>query len=475
MNDVDVFIAGGGISGLSTAWWLAQRGLTVEVWERDAEPGGKIRTDKVDGYLTERAAVMVMNFRPEVNQLIAGCALDGHKTPRADMATRYLVNKGRLQPAPLKLGSLITSPLWSWQAKLRLLAEPFIPKGGHEHETVSDFVRRRLGDEPLENVMEPYVAGPLASDPDQASARAVLPRLTALEQRYGSLTLGVLAHRVLRRRTGCPVESFSFAGGMSTLITALANSAGVRLRPRWQVTAIEPVGDEAWLVTGQSPQGEHRLQARRLVLSVPANVAATLLVSPWDRELGALLRETEYAPLSVVHLGFDRAVVRHSLNGAGFLVPRRERLCLNGVLWMNALFPDRAPAGKVLLTAYVGGVRLPEAADWGDDHTVDQVMAGLAPLLDIGAAPEMVRVDRHRHALPLYHGAYCGRMAAIAARLQQLRGLHLEANYRGGVSVRDRLVCAHAAAQRIIASMRLSEARALPTVEGRNLTPEFGT
>ncbi len=61
----------------------------------------------------------------------------------------------------------------------------------------------------------------------------------------------------------------------------------------------------------------------------------------------------------------------------------------------------------------------------------------------------MVRIDRHREALPLYHGNYYGRLKKLRACLQRLPGLHLEANYRGGVSVRDRIVCAQLTAHRI--------------------------
>ena len=72
--------------------------------------------------------------------------------------------------------------------------------------------------------------------------------------------------------------------------------------------------------------------------------------------------------MSVVHLGLDRAAVRHPLDGTGFLVPRsqRESRVLSGNLWMSSLFPTRAPDAKALLTSYLGGARRPEAANWDD-------------------------------------------------------------------------------------------------------------
>jgi len=202
-TQTDVLIVGGGVSGLSIAWWLAQAGLPVEVWEADARPGGKIESHRQDGYLTERAASLLMNFRPEVTEMVREAGLEEEKIGRSAIAEsrRYLWHAGRLQTLPMQLGSMIVSPIWSWRGKLRLLAEPFLPAGGHEDESVSEFIRRRLGREMLDKAMEPFIAGTLAADPDLTSASAALPRLTALERRYGSLTAGILAHRLLRRRT----------------------------------------------------------------------------------------------------------------------------------------------------------------------------------------------------------------------------------------------------------------------------------
>ncbi|MFQ5937598.1 MAG: protoporphyrinogen oxidase, partial [Acidiferrobacterales bacterium] len=447
---------------------------TVEVWERDPYPGGKIQTDRTDGYVTERAATLIMNFRPEVNRLIAESGVTANKVLPVPVRNRYLLHRQRLIALPMRLGAMVSSPLWSLRGKLRLLAEPLIPRGGDEEETVSQFITRRLGREVLERAMEPYVGGVLASDPDLANAYAVLPRLTALERRYGSLALGVLAHRILRWRAGCPTESFSFRGGMSTLVETLANTRGVHLRLDQKVTALAADGAGGWRVNGHCAQREHTLQATHVVLSVPADAAASL-VTPLDAELAKLLRDIDYAPISVVHLGFDRAAVHHPLDGTGFLTPRQEGLATNGTLWMSTLFPDHAPPDKVLLSSYLGGARSPQAAEWGDARSVDAIIRGLRPLLGIDAAPKMVRIDRHQRALPLYHGAYYDRMKAIVGCLRRWPGLHLEANYLGGVSVRDRIVCGSNTAKRILSAIGHSAPTASNALEDRDLGLEPGT
>jgi len=463
MNDVDVLVVGGGISGLASAWWLARTGLSVSVLERAPCPGGKIRSDTRDGYTTERAAALVMNFRPEVNQLLADTGLDSGKILRGPCANRYLVRDGRLLRLPMSIGAMFASPMWSRRARLRIALEPFIPRGRREHETVAEFVRRRLGQDMLEQAMEPYVAGPLASDPALAEARAVLPRLTELEQRYGSLAAGVLVHRLLRRRSACATEAFSFAGGIKTLVETLAATPGIAFQAGCETTSLQPAKG-GWRVTATRAGCERSVHARQLVLSVPAHEAASLL-APLDARLGGLLAGIEYAPLSVVNLGFDRAAVEHPLDGTGFLVARdqRESRVLNGNLWVSSLFPASAPAGKALLTSYLGGARTPEAADWDDQHSLSRVLSVLEPLLGLRGAPEWLHIDRHRRGLPLYHGAYQARLQAIDECVAGLPGLSLVSNYKGGVSIRDRIVCGHAIAERVCTALGHS-ARSEPNI-----------
>ncbi len=447
MNDIDVLVIGGGISGLAVARLLAQRGCSIEVWEKESRPGGKIESSYRSGYLTERAATMVFNFRPEVSRFMRDFDLVDSRIMRQEVLNRYLVEDGQLCPAPLKLGAMLTSPLWSLQDKLRLLAEPFIARGNDENETVTEFVSRRLGRQMLEKAMGPFVAGPLASDPNLANARATLPRLTALERRYGSLAMGVFVHKVLRRRAATETEVFSFQGGMSTLVESLAQCKGVCFHGKHAVTQLRAYAN-GWIVNATSPQGERSVRAKQVVLCAPADVASSLLDSV-DSELSGHLSAIEYTPLAVVHSGFPSTALSRPLNGAGFLVPRRHGGMITGCSWQSSLFSGRAPEGKVLLSSYLGGACAPAAAALNDEQCTALTMQTLRSLMQIKGDPDMLYVDRHERGLPLYHGAYPARMRAIDERLRLLSGLHLEANYRGGISIRDRIVCAYKAVERI--------------------------
>ncbi len=451
MFDLEVLIIGGGISGLAVARLLAREGVGVEVWEASERAGGKIRSVAANGYLMEQSASMVLNFRPEVNRFLALTGLGEGKIPRAPVANRYLASRDGLISVPGTPLAMLASPLWSMSGRLRLLLEPFIPRNHGGDETVSEFITRRFGRELLDKIMESYVAGPLASDPDLADARAVLPRMNELERRYGSLTMGVFVHKILRRRTATPTEAFSFSGGMSTLVDSLAAAPRMSMRLGHRATGLEPVSG-GWRLHATAGEREVSLTARQVVLGVPASVAASLL-RPLDGELAGLLDGINTTPLSVVHTGFKRTAVQRPLDGSGFLVPRHTGFPVTGCQWMSSLFPDRAPAGRVLLSTYMGGARRPEVADWDDKRSLAAAMETLQPLLGVRGEPEMLRVDRHPLGLPLYHGAYSRRMTDVDKRVAGLAGLHLEANYKGGVSVRDRIVCGYTAARRILKAL----------------------
>ncbi len=441
MSEVDVLVIGGGISGLSVGWWLTQKGIACEIWEQKPRPGGKIGSQRTAGYLTERSASLIMNFRPEVTQLIQESGLNDEKRlrPREAEMHRYLLHEGRLEPLPTHPLGILHSPLWSWRGKLRLLAEPLIPRRQEPHESVARFVARRLGPEILEKAMEPFVGGTLAADAELADARATLPRLTALEQRYGSITLGVLAHRLFRRREAAINEAFSFQEGISALVEGLASTLSRRIHTNRKALKLTRDGP-CWRIEGQTKSGVFTRHARHVVLSTPAPVAGELL-TPLDEELGTAIGTIPYAPLAVLHMGFSREQIAHPLDGSGFLTPASAKLSFNGNLWMSSLFPNRAPEGKVLLSSYIGGCRAPQMVHWETERVVAVVRRDLGPIIGLHGEPEWVHIDRHPQALPLYHGDYQRRLSTIERRLQRLPGLHLTANYRGGISVRDRIVC----------------------------------
>ncbi len=460
--DADVLVIGAGISGLATAWWLAQSGLSVQVWEKSSRAGGKIKTDCSDGFITEQAASMIMNFKPEVDQFLEQSHLQSlmEKRQSGPGSKRYLIHKGQLHPLPMTVSGVFFSSLWTVSGKFRLLMEPFISKVDNDNESVSDFINRRFGKEFLEKAMEPFIAGTLASDPDLACALDVIPRLTALEKRFGSITAGIFAHKILARRSARHPEVFSFKGGMQTLVQHLANEPSLGFRENTQVLKLIQHGDHNWEVMAQAATGDVNCKARHVVISSPAETAAQLL-KPLNQRLSQLLTTIQYTSLSVVHIGLQRSTLKHSLDSMGFMVPRQEQrqanIAINGNLWLSSIFSNRCPDNHVLLSSYLGGTRNPSAINLTDQQSVDRVLQDISPLLGLAtsATPVIGRVDKHSRALPLYHGDYHRKLKAIEEQLRNLPGIHLQANYKGGVAVRDRICEAKKVAINIVNQLSL--------------------
>jgi len=437
MSDLRVVIIGAGISGLSVAWWLAEQGVSVEVMESSPRVGGKIQSTREQGYLTESAAGLLVNFRSEIDQVITGCNLAPSKHQRPDHLKRYILHNNRLHSVPMTITGMAQSPLWSRRGKLRMLGEGLIYGRGEYGESVSQFIQRRFGKEVLDTAIDPFVSGTLASDPDLAEAASVLPRLKALENQYGNITNGILVNKIWKRRPVNQADTFSFTGGMSQLTNAMADHPLIHIRRNINVYQVERNPD-GWQLHANTPDGELHTVCQQLVITTPANVTSNLLAA-LDGKLHKLLAEIEYAPLAVLHMGLERKQIKHPLDGTGFLVGKRAQINLNGNLWMSSLFPQRVPAGKALLTSYLGGARHPDLLQLPDDQLISHTQDELSLLLGSKVDPDYTRLDRHPRALPLYHGQYQARLNQINACIHTHPGLHLCGNYAGGVSVRERI------------------------------------
>jgi oxygen-dependent protoporphyrinogen oxidase len=235
---------------------------------------------------------------------------------------------------------------------------------------------------------------------------------------------------------------------METLPQRLADSPGVCFCGDHTVTAVSSTRD-GWRVTARTAAGERVIKVAQLVLSTPAYTAAALLREQCV-EIATLLDGIEYTSLNVVHTGFDRGSISHPLDGNGFLAQGVDGTPLIGSLWMSSLFEQRAPVDRTLLSNIVGGARHPGVVDWSDARLLDATITALRPLLGIRSHPDMVHIDRHRRAMPLYHGDYFARMERLQRLTAAQPGLHLNGNYLGGVAVRDRLANAMHTASLIV-------------------------
>ncbi|CAK0760356.1 Coproporphyrinogen III oxidase [Gammaproteobacteria bacterium] len=431
---VEYAIVGGGISGLSTAWFLKQRGYSVRVLEAELEVGGTLRSHVRNGFLIERGPNSTLENTDALGELIEGVGLDAKLQVASPLGKRrYLFKNQRLVPLPLGPIAFLGSPLFSVAGKLRLFAEPFIGRASQE-ESVAEFVRRRLGQEFLDWAIDPFISGVYAGDPEKLSVRAATAKVYALEAQYGSLLRGMIIRGLSGKKTG-PTPSgrlISFSGGIQTLARGVANALGPEsVRTRVQVTKLSRVPG-GW----QVHHAKGHVSARNIVLCLPADKTADL-VAPFSQEAAETLRAISYPPVASIALGFRREQIKHPLNGFGLLIPRRCGLTTLGCLFSSSLFPDRAPTRQVLITSFLGGARHPEISTWKEKELILQVLEDLRPILGIQGSPTLQTTILWPRAIPQYELGHLDRVAKIDQALAQSPGLFTRANWRDGISVAD--------------------------------------
>ncbi len=432
-----VIIVGGGISGLSTAFWLKQEGIDVLLLEREERAGGLIRSEFKDGYLLDHAANCVFNYLPEVNYLCQSLGLGPEQIARQEAAKkRYLIKDGLPTAVPMDLKGLITTNIWSLKGKARLLMEPFIPKGpkGAE-ESVAQFISRRFGQEIFERSIEPYVAGTLAGDAERACVKSTFSQFSAIEEEHGSILKGVIKRRFKGVRTACAAQVFSFKKGMGALTDGLAVHLGRSLLSGIAVESMERVGKE-WAVSAEISGKKETLRAETIILATPAYETARL-VKPLSDNIGTILGGIDYSPMAAAFFGFKREQVAHPLDGIGCLFPKKEKgFNTLGSLWSSTFFEGRSPDGEVLFTNYLGGARDPELLQKSDDEIISIAFEDLRRVAGVEGEPVLTRLVRHEKGLPQYNMGHQMFLEKLDEYLGVIPGLHLTGNYLRGISVR---------------------------------------
>lgn len=434
-------IIGAGISGLARAWQLKQRGAACTVLEQSAIPGGAMRSHREGDYLAEEGPNSILlnsleieaflDSIPDLNASIIEALPEANK--------RFIVRGGKAHAVPMGPLSAITTPLWSFAGKLRVLKEPFVkaaPADGEE--SVADFVRRRLGDELYRYAINPLVGGIYAGDPEKLSLPYAFPKLHALDQNHGGLIRGGIAKmRAARANKGPKPRKriISFKDGMAELPEKLAAALSDSLHTAVSISSIRKSGEQ-WTVVWSNPDGTTIEDSfDQLILTAPAHRLPHL---PFDAALQGELRRlnaVDYPPVSVLSLGFKRADVAHPIDGFGALVPECEGRKILGALFPSSLFPKRAPEGEVLLTVFIGGERQPECATADTETLKKTVLPELEQLLGITGEPTFVHHKHWDKAIPQYKLGYAAQLADMERIEQDHPGLHLAGNYRTGISV----------------------------------------
>jgi oxygen-dependent protoporphyrinogen oxidase len=463
-----VAILGAGLTGLSAAYELRHRGgghhppPDVAVFETANRVGGKIRTETNDNVFFEAGPDSFRTAKPQTMELVRELGL-GHELLHTNPRHRrqLILTHGLLRPLPESMEQGVPSRLWpllfsdllTWKAKLRLLAEPFIPaEEGERDESLADFFTRRLGPEAAKRLSEPILAGGCLGDPARLSLRSTFPQFADMERR-GSLLRqcwrGPIRRMTTEAETSLPV---TLRGGLSLLPEALARrlpSGCLRLGAA--VTRLSR-RNGGWEV--RTAAGPEAFDAVISALPAPAlaPVAETL-----DPELASVLREIPYAAAAVVTLAYERKGFPHPLDAFGFIVPRSEGRRLAAAAFTSTKFPSRTPEDLVLVRGLLGGAGRDTEAVGEDASAARTARNELRDLLGLAEAhPRWTRVARWPAAHPQYNIGHALRLRRLESCLQSFPGLILAGESYRGAGLPD-----------CVRSGRLAAAKALTSAGGR--------
>ena len=442
-------VIGAGLSGLACAFHLHRAGVAVTLLDAGAEPGGNLRTRLVpaaDGrWVLDLGPNSFGDGAAELMDLIRACGAERDLRAAGEAAggRRFLFRDGRIvavEPGP----KLLLSPVLPLGARVRLLREPFVAASRPDapEETLAAFCDRRLGRIAREKLLTPVVSGIYAGDPERLGAESAFPAMVALEREHGSLTrAAVRGHGPPRRG-----RLQTFEDGLQTLPRRIAERLGAAYRPRAAVTRVERRGD----VWRAATEGGGTVEAEHLVVATTAGAAAHLVAAA-DPRLAAELSAIRYAAMTVVHVGVRREAAGALPDAFGFLVPRDEGLRILGAIFSSRLFAGRAPAGHDLVTVFTGGDLDGGVAELPDEVILDYVLRDLRTALGGTWQPALTRITRWPQAIPQYVVGHKDRVARIERLADDVPGLTLLGNWRGGIAMPNCAREGAAAAAEIVA------------------------
>jgi oxygen-dependent protoporphyrinogen oxidase len=461
-----VAVIGGGLSGLTVAYKILEEaaagGLEVDLtlWEGDPRFGGKIGTVFRDGFRCETGPNGFLDNAPQTLELADRLGLGERLLRSSDAARRrFILTGARLRQLPEKPAAFLLSDLLTLRGRLRIIGEYFVSarkdRDG-EDETVASFIRRRLGEEALEKLIDPMTSGIYAGDPEGMSMASCFPRVVALEKQYGGLIRGMIAKQKEARAAGGKGPAgagpggtlTSFTDGLQELIDALSSSLGERARASRPTVSVDARGGEEKSSFDVTLEGGDRVPAEAVVIATPAYAAGSILgdLAP---EAAGLLRSIPYSAVSVVHFGLDPVTAGHDLNGFGFLIPHSEGRKILGSLWSSSIFPNRAPDGRALVTTMIGGARDPHTPLLDDEALREVVRGELQTAMNQREAPLFSLVTRWEKGIPQYTVGHEERLLKIEKNLSR-PGLFLVGNAYRGIGVNDCVKAAQLLAPKVV-------------------------
>ena len=464
-----IVIIGGGIAGLSAAYHIHEeifKNIPVEctLLESSEKFGGKISTMRFDGFIVERGPDSFISQKPQAIELCKKLGLEDRLTGTSpDHPNTYVCLKNKLVTMPdglslmipTKFMPFILSPLFSWMGKIRMGMDLFLPKKkGNDDESLASFVRRRMGEEALEKMAEPMLAGIYASDPNLMSINSTFPMFVQTEQKYRSLILGMLVrkrqqiiHRAKIPKGKQPFSLFmTLKNGLDEMVETLVEKAtNVVFRSETKVTDLS-LTEEGWRLTTDD---KSCITADAVILATPAKTSAHLLEQTSPKVAG-LLNQIRYVSTATVSIAYKKEGFPHSLDGFGFVVPKTEGKRILACTWTSSKFPERVPEEYVMLRCFVGGAMREELAELDEDSIGTMVREELLDIMGIDCEPVFLKIFRYKKSNVQYQVGHAALIESVRKELQSFPGLVVTGSAYTGIGIPDCIRDGVSAAKEVI-------------------------
>jgi oxygen-dependent protoporphyrinogen oxidase len=480
-----IVVVGGGVGGMSAAWEAraeAERSgvaVTVTVIEQRPRVGGSIVTEKVGGCLVEGGPDCFVSEKAGGLQLVRDLGLEDHLSPTNDDSRKtFIMWARRLHPlpdglillVPTRVMPFITATLFSWPGKMRMGFDLVLPRRrDDDDETLGDFIRRRLGNEALEKLGEPLVAGIHSGDPETMSVKATFPRFIDMEREDRSLILAMLKRMKKARAARAAAQAARAASadgsgphrkaltmfmtldtGLGRLIEELAERVGeAAIISGDGARSIRRDPDGTWAVTTESGAV---VATDAVILATPAYASAELLATAAPT-VAEELAQIPYVTSATVTLAYPRAEFPPEPDGFGVVIPKAERRRIKALTWVTTKFFDRAPTDTVLIRCFVR----PDdehGRPLDDDGLVEAATREIADILGVRVDPQWSRAYRWDRAMPQYVVGHIDRVERLSSLLEEYPGLGLAGGAYRGSGIPDTVTHSRAEARRIVAALQ---------------------
>jgi oxygen-dependent protoporphyrinogen oxidase len=440
-------IVGGGVSGLSAAYDLARAGVSYTLIEKRPRLGGVIETHCIEGCVVEAGPDSFISQKPEALALIKELGLESEVIGSNDHSrVTYILRHGRLvrlpegimMIVPTRVWPMVKSPLLGWGTKARMALELFRKQRKFPDRSVAEFVIDHFGQETLDYLAEPLLAGVYGGNPSQMSVASVLPRFAEMEAKHGSLGRAVMKAPAAPSSGGTLFRTLR--NGLGSLTAKLSEHVAAR---HGNVESVERMGNGFRVrVAGEWMEADH------VILACPAWAAADLTASV-DPELSALLGQIPYTSSLTVALGYRASEFNGQRAGHGFLVPQKERRRMAACTFVDTKFAHRAPEDRTLLRCFFGGAGDDAVLDESDESLIAMAREELRRILGLTAVPVFTSISRWPRSMAQYTVGHAARWVEIQRRVAEIPGLHLAGNGYTGIGIPDCIRMGRQAASKI--------------------------